>query len=383
MSAMTSIGVRMLVANYPPLGGGSERQCALLARSLTRLGDRVAVITRRMQKGHNGVYNAVAELPTPGRAEPANGIDVHRVGAPLRGRGARALSYSIAALVDLLRDRRDYDIVHCHGFEALALLGVAARTLAGKRLVVKVVTSGSFGDAMRLAAFPAGGWIARTLARADAVIVLNEEARSEMMRLGVPAEKIASIPNGVEIPPEVSAERGGNFAFCGRLVAQKNVAGLLRAWARTRAARSRRLEIVGDGPLLGELERLARELGVESSVLFPGRVDDARAIVARAAGVVLFSHAEGLSNLLLESMAAATPVIASDVAGNADLVRGEENGLLVPPGDEENLALAIDRLAEDRGLAARLGAAGRERMIAQYGIAHVAERVHDLYERIL
>jgi glycosyltransferase involved in cell wall biosynthesis len=171
--------------------------------------------------------------------------------------------------------------------------------------------------------------------------------------------------------------------FCGRLVAQKNVEGLLRGWAASRAARTRRLRIVGDGPLRSSLEALARELGFDGSVTFEDRIADARPTIAGARALVLFSHAEGLSNALLEALAAGTPVIASDVAGNAELIRNGETGLLVPAGDEQSLAAGIDRLDGDDVLAERLSAAGRELVRARYDIDAVARRVHALYERVL
>jgi phosphatidylinositol alpha-mannosyltransferase len=355
----------MLVASYPPHGGGSERQCALLAERLQTLGDRVEVITRHLDD-----------------EVPSDAVPVHRIRSSSRGRLGRGLSFAAGALGALLRTREQYEVVHCHGFETLALVGSAVQALAGKRLVVKVVTSGRYGDVARLARFPGGRSIGRALARADALIVLNEEARRELIDAGVAPGKITLIPNGVVIPPETHTDRSTDFLFCGRLVAQKNVDGLLRAWARSRASATRTLRIVGDGPLERDLVSLARTLGVDGSVEFRGRLADARPAIARAAAVVLFSHAEGLSNLLLESMAAGTPVVASEIPGNADLVRHEKSGLLVAPGDEAALAAAIDRIAVDPRFGDLLGHAGRAVAASKYDIAVVAERIHALYKRL-
>ena len=360
----TSIGVRMLVANYPPHGGGSERQCALVSERLQSLGDRVEVITRRLD----------------GEA-PSGTVPVHRIRLPSRWRLGRALSFAAGALGELLRTREQYEVIHCHGFETLAFVGSAVQALAGKRLVVKVVTSGS--EVVRLANSFGGRWIARAVAGADALIVLNEESRQVLIDRGVAPGKVSLIPNGVSVPPKISADRSQSFVYCGRLVPEKNPEGLIRAWARTRASATRTLEIVGDGPLERDLASLARTLGVEGSVVFRGRIADARPVIAQATAAVLFSPAEGLSNFLLESMAAGTPVVASDVPGNADLVRHEQSGLLVPPGDEAALAAALDRLAEEPRLAGRLGHAGRERVASEYDISTVAERLHALYERLL
>lgn len=365
---MAAPSVCMVVANYPPHGGGSERQCALLARHLARRGIAVTVLTRRLDGAP--------------RTQDADGVAVHRLGLLPGNRWVHAAAFAGATLRHLARGRRRFRIVHCHGFEPLALPGLVARRLFGMRLVIKVVTSGSYGDIARLSAIPGWRRLARFLARADAIVVLNEEAQRELAAVGAPPQRLFMIPNGVEIPAGPRPPGGDTVLYCGRLVGQKNVAGLLRAWARTRTAATHCLAVVGDGPERAELTALARVLGVERSVRFHGHVLDVAAFHRRAACCVLFSHAEGLSNALLEALAAGVPVIASDIAGTRDVIRHETTGLLVPPGDEAALAAAIDRLLEAPDLAAHLAEAGRTLVAARYGIEAVAAQIHGLYERI-
>ncbi len=107
---MARLSVCMVVANYPPHGGGSERQCALLARHLAQRGIDVTVLTRRLDEADSAA---------------APGVTVHRLGRTLAGRWSRAIGFGFA-IVRHLRAQR-YDIVHCHGFEPLALAGVVAQ----------------------------------------------------------------------------------------------------------------------------------------------------------------------------------------------------------------------------------------------------------------
>jgi len=107
---------------------------------------------------------------------------------------------------------------------------------------------------------------------------------------------------------------------------------------------------------------------------------DVAACLAAADVVALPSLQEGLGVAALEAMAAGRPVVASRVGGLAEAVVHEETGLLVPPGDPTALATALARLARDPGLRARLGAAGRARVLAHYTAARMAEGTLACYE---
>ena len=128
----------------------------------------------------------------------------------------------------------------------------------------------------------------------------------------------------------------------GRLVAQKDYPTLLRAFARLRAARACRLMILGDGPLLGELRALAEALGVEDDVLFAGFMANPHPCIKRAAVLVLASRYEGFGNVLVEALAAGTPVVSTDCpAGPTEILEGGRFGRLVPVGDAGALADAV------------------------------------------
>lgn len=127
-----------------------------------------------------------------------------------------------------------------------------------------------------------------------------------------------------------------------RLEPQKNVALLLRAFARVRAHREARLVILGEGPLRADLETLARDLGIDGHVDMPGFVRNPRAYMAQAAVFVLSSSWEGLPTVLIEALGAGCPVISTNCpSGPAEILEDGTYGRLVPVGDVAALSDAI------------------------------------------
>lgn len=143
----------------------------------------------------------------------------------------------------------------------------------------------------------------------------------------------------------------------GRLVPVKGFDVLAQAAARLTTPGARVL-VIGDGP---ELERLRACRALE----LLGSREDAGPMLAAADVVVSASRSEGFPQTLLQAMAAGLPVVATDVGGTSEVVARDETGLLVPPEDPQALAQALDRVLEDRALAARLGTAGRARVVRE------------------
>ncbi|MAT72662.1 MAG: hypothetical protein CMJ58_24545 [Planctomycetaceae bacterium] len=160
---------------------------------------------------------------------------------------------------------------------------------------------------------------------------------------------------------------------------------LLLSAIRMLVLRNRNLRLVvgGDGPLRGDLQRLAASLGVDRYVEFLGAVRDVPSVLDKMHICVLCSDAEGMSNALLESMAAGRAVVATAVGGNVEIVEHEVTGLLARPGDAAALAEAIDRLTGDPGMAIRLGASARQRVLQAYRSDRCAERHGQLYASLL
>ena len=172
----------------------------------------------------------------------------------------------------------------------------------------------------------------------------------------------------------------------GRLVHHKGHAVLLEAVAELeRAGVPVRAIVVGDGPKRARLERLARRLRIDDRVVFTGGVgqDRIRDLYAGADICCLPSFAEGIPVVLMEAMAVGLPVVTSRIMGIPELVEDGTNGLLVPPGRPTELARALQRLIGDPALRRRMGAAGRERVVADFDVNRSAETLSGIFRREL
>lgn len=143
------------------------------------------------------------------------------------------------------------------------------------------------------------------------------------------------------------------------------------------------LVMVGDGPLRGELEKLASELGVAERVRFVGIRADVPNWLRAADLFALTSLSEAASLTLLEAMAAGLPVVVTDVGGNPEIVRPDREGLLFPRGDAERCADCFRQLLDDPDYAEMLGQSGRDRVWERYRLEHTVAAYHGLYRRLV
>jgi L-malate glycosyltransferase len=135
-----------------------------------------------------------------------------------------------------------------------------------------------------------------------------------------------------------------------------------------------------DDPYMKELRATAASLGIADRVLFMGYRSDVERILTQLTIAVQPSLSEGLSNALLEPMAAGLPVVATRVGGAGEVLRDGENGLLVPPSRPEELARAIESLLHSPELGLRLGQAARRTIVDSYSMTRMVERTSDIYE---
>jgi glycosyltransferase involved in cell wall biosynthesis len=144
-----------------------------------------------------------------------------------------------------------------------------------------------------------------------------------------------------------------------------------------------RFALVGDGPERGYLEARIAELGLSRAVHLLGTRYDVPAILAGAVAFCLPSRAEGLSNAIMEGMAAGLPVVATDAGGNAELVRHGTTGFVVPIGDAEAMARRLVDLLTDTGRAREMGLRGRAVAEEQLSLERKQAAYRDLYCRLL
>ena len=242
----------------------------------------------------------------------------------------------------------------------------------------------------RRQARPFRAFMRASLRRSSCVIVLGTVWRDFMVdEVGVPAERVAVVPNGVPAPAparaRAEARDGVRIVLLGRLGDRKGVPELLAALARPELrARCWQATLAGDG----ELERFRTEaaaLGLDGRVAMPGWVDRpaAAALLDDCDLFVLPSHHEGMPLALLEALARGVPAIATPVGSNTDFLVHGQNALLVPPGDDAALADALGRLIDDPALRRRLGDAGRATFRERLDIGTVAERIAEIHAEAL
>ncbi len=376
----------MPIAQFQLGHGGAEMQAHRLARALIARGHEVEIISTRP-----------AGEP---RFAVVDGVPVRRLFAFGNRRGWwRLAPYSFTSLLlaELIRRRGQHDLVHAHqAFHPAWAAVLARRHFGGAPVVVKVATAGEYGDLTQMsegrATLPVGSRriLRSILQHADTMVAISGAIEDELRAAG--AQKIARIPNGVDLPPPSTpadreksrraldvADSAPLTVYVGRAGAQKGADLLARAWPRVAAARpDARLVLLGEG--LAEVPEVAALVAARSTVSAPGRVRDVSAWLRAADLFVLPSRGEGLSNALLEAMAHGLTCLVSDLPANRELVEPGRSGLTFPVGDEAALSAAI--LAALSQPQAALGRRAREIVQARFTLDAVASAYEQLYHRL-
>jgi len=169
-----------------------------------------------------------------------------------------------------------------------------------------------------------------------------------------------------------------------RLVPIKNHAVFLRAAKLVCGSLpAARFLIVGDGPERARLEALTEQLGLKGRVIFLGFRDDLPRIYADCDATALSSDNEGMPVALIESLAAATPAVATDVGETREVIRDGESGFVVPPSDPEALAGALLELLRSPERAKQMGLAGRRHVYPRFSIERLAADTAGLFRSLL
>ena len=280
--------------------------------------------------------------------------------------------------------RAGADIVHTHGSFA-GTFGRLSAILAFKRRVVAHVHTADPGLRRRHIQ------VQRLLAPFTRVIVCVSQAVRQFVAgtIGLPANRCRVIYNGVPAragaqssrPERDSSPEGLLVVSVGSLVENKGHRVLVDAFRQAVASRpGLRLVIVGDGPLRNDLERQAAELNLASRIEFTGCLADVHPVLGRADMVVQPTlRREALSLSLIEAAQHGLPAVASRIGGIPEVVEHDRTGLLVPPGDSEELAAAILTLAADPRLRSRLGDAARREFQRRFRAERMVAEIEALY----
>ena len=310
-----------------------------------------------------------------------------------RGGNDPRLALRLAAL---LRRTRPH-VVHTRNAEPF-FYGFAGAKLARVPALVHSEHGRSFDD--RPARFAVQRWMSR---HTDAIFAVSGQLKADLVRhVGLPDAAIEVLHNGVDLSRFDAAGGASDAApgrsraslrsdwgvpdgalvvgSVGRLAAVKNYALLVRAVASSGLAVH--LVLSGEGPERAALTALADSLGIAERVHLLGHCNDVDRVLGAVDVFVLPSFCEGMSNTLLEAMAAGLPTVASAVGGNGEIVRDGVDGRLFASDDEAGLAACLVSVCRDDTQRARFAAAARERVHAAFDIRRMVERYEQLYERV-
>jgi glycosyltransferase involved in cell wall biosynthesis len=358
-----------VVPSFPPHIGGAENVAKTISEGLADSGP-VEVLTSRSGAG------TAPRLDRRGRMVVRRLLTIEVAHVP----------FMPSLLLHLLRLPRRA-MVHVHIAQAYVpemvwLASVLRRRSYVAHFHLDVDPSGCFGRLFVAYKRWILGPVLRSAARV--IVVSSDQPDFLRRRYGVAQDRIVSIPNGVGPEffrePREAPNHGGPFRllFAGRLAPQKNVSLLLRAVAAMSVPVE--LVLVGDGEERAMLERLAAALGLSNTRMVGAVVgEDLVRWYCWADALVLTSHKESTGLVLLEAMAAGTPVVATKVVGITDTVG--DAGLLAPP-EPDAFAAAVEQLAADPELWADLSRRGYARAMQQPLWAQLVRTLKDVYEEV-
>jgi glycosyltransferase involved in cell wall biosynthesis len=346
--------------------GGGERQFVELARSLRA--DHLQVhLGCLLKKG--AFLEGLGELHHFGLGGSLYGLQ------------------SISSRCRLMSCLRKLDVAVAHAFDFYAnLMLIPAARLA--RIPVVIGSHRQLGDLLTPAQFRAQLMMFRWC---DRVVCNSRAAADRLLKAGLPASKVVVVGNA--LPPDAFAETSPALARASGILRVGMIARMNASYKnhdvflRAAAGLSRKLPnveflLVGDGPLRPELERKAAELGLQGRVQFLGDRRDIASVLASMDVSVVPSASESLSNVMLESMAAAVPVVATDVGGNSELA-SDERGVLVAPNDKEALEAGLERVLADPKLRSSMSHRAREFAQANFSVERIRGLYCSLYAEVL
>lgn len=280
------------------------------------------------------------------------------------------------------------DLVHTHGYKA-DLYGYLAAWRCHKPVVA--TCHNWVGGTAALGIYNHLDRIA--LKKFNALAAVSDTVAQRLLAFGVPAEKIKTIANGINVTAFEHAEplplfkaQGGTvvLGMVARLDLQKGFDYLLQA-ARELCKTFQGLKIIiaGEGPDRSAIEAMIHQYGLQSKVILAGQQSNMPAVYAAMDIFVLPSLNEGLPMTVLEAMAASKPVIATRVGAIPSVIKDGESGLLVDPKDSEGLRNAIAMLLNDPELRRRLGDQAHAWVSRNYTAGAMAVKYREMYEEVL
>ena len=396
-----------------PHSGGQGVYTRYLTRELSALGHHVEVFSgppypylddgvTLVQVPSLDLYREPDPFRIPHPREVRSGIDVLEFALMCTAGFPEPLTYSLRARKVLAGRRDDFDIVHDNQCLGRGLLGMMedgwpivatvhhpitvdrdlelAHAGSVRRRLILRRWYGFLGMQLR---------VARQLPR---VVTVSASSKSDIVdQMGVDPSRVSVVPVGVDDTlfrprPAVTRVPGRLMTTASADVPLKGLVPLLEALAKVRTERHAELVVIGEPRAASRVRSTIKRLGLEDAVRFVSKVTDERIVelYAEAEVAVVPSLYEGFSLPAVEAMACGVPVVATTGGALPEVVGTDGvTGLLVPPGDPSALATAIGTALDDAGLRARLGAAGRTRVLERFTWAAAARATVEQYRTVL
>lgn len=381
---------------YHPTLGGVGRQALALTEKLGSLGVRLFVITRNINylpkynfNPYIPIYKAWAFKPQKHDLEDMNLINI-----------IISLTFCLSTAIILFKKRKEYDIVHFHGASLPLMSNILQLKLYRKKVISKVAAAnlGTEAGSLKGKYSILGKILISVLKKVDCFIAISEEIKEGLLIDGYDQNKIVRISNFIDTKVfyPVNKKLKKNLkkklflpdkkiiTFSGRLVERKGIHILLRSFAMViKKHEDIPLIILGGGYLEKDLKDQSHAYGIKKNIKFCGFVTNIHEYLNATDIYVFPSLQEGFPNALLEAMACGLPVIATKIGGVVDIIKDGENGLLVEPGNKNELAIALKKLISEPEYALSLGQNALKTIRENYDIDIIANKYIPLYAKMM
>jgi glycosyltransferase involved in cell wall biosynthesis len=397
------VKICIFTETYYPVVGGGETQARLLAEGLITNGHSVIVLTRRTDAGLR-------------QHENYGDVSVYRL-APVGSGQLKKWGLLLSSLPALARLRDQYDLIFVSGYRIIGLTAVLVGKLFRKPVVLKADSQGEmsgefFESGLRKFSVSRSSLPFRLflkfrnviLKKADAFSAISPEIASEWTSSKVPLNKIHQIPNGVDtirfapvnakqksfLREKLNLPQAAIIAiYTGRLVSYKGLPLLLKVWDEIRCRHENViLLLAGTGGLdihncEAQLHDYVKSAGLKENVLFLGSVQNIPEYLQAADLFVFPTENDAFPSSLIEAMACGLPIVTTPVGAIKTIVVHQETGLLVQPGNRQQLYEALVAIVSDKTLAFHLGQAGRRIVQERYSAGSMMRKYLSLFESTL
>ena len=377
--------VLMFCPQFAPAMGGAERQAEKLGKALCAQGVDVRVLTPLID-GTSPADEVMDGLPV--RRFRLSDLSARFPG--MRGIGlVNAPWIALQIMWHVWREAGSADVVHCHIGSLQSVAAAWAARLRGLPVICKAAMADDRSDLGEAAKAGTTGRVVAWAGRRAFTrwVATTRAVRDALCRAGVDLQRIVVIPNGVEVPDAPAREPMQpvrRFLYLGRLSTNidRDVPGMIRAFDHLADGDDGvELAVVGGGDLLHGTRAIAAACRHADRIQVLGQ-SDAAEWLAWADCFVLPSRREGLSNALLEAMAAGLPCIANDIPPNREALGNGDAGVLVAVGDEDGMYEAMSRFATDTAAVRFFANAASRRVESHYAMEAVSAAYRGIYERL-